>query len=325
MHARLILIITAMAIPAIHATGAVVLGAAALLCTSCATGLTPTEKMMWSTYLIASPKGVATCVIVNRKDSSAPGGVLPVLVTSAHVLESAPHGPFYIAYRSPRTGQNPDTEILEIDPPNQGHRPFVRHPRCDVAAMEIWLPPELINEVTLPSFLEADGVTLRDDEPHPGSDVSVLGYPSVYPGTEGAFAVLRGGRVASYSVGPPSDRQVFLLNTNVYSGDSGGPVFLNSRHGKPRLVGVLTERIGKKEGSVPLAIAVSASVVSETLKLAEAQGRLEQDRRAALAASAQDEIESVRLLGPLKSFRSLLNSPRKHHIGSPRHVSARAT
>ena len=80
---------------------------------------------------------------------------------------------------------------------------------------------------------------------------------------------------------------------------------------------MLTERIGEKEGSVPLAIAVSASVVSETLKLAEAQGRLERDRRAALAASAQDEIESVRLLGPLNSFRTLLNSPRKHTYRIP--------
>lgn len=158
------------------------------------------------------------------KDPSAPHGVLPILVTSAHVLSVAPDGPFYLAYRSRRPGQSPQVDFLEIDPPEQNHYPFVQHPRHDLAAMEIRLPPELVNEVSLPSFLDENAIASGEDEPHPGDDVSILGFPSVFPGTEGAFAVLRSGRAASYSYGPPPDREKFMINTNVYTGDSGGPV-----------------------------------------------------------------------------------------------------
>ena len=146
---------------------------------------------MWSTYLIATPRGVGTCVIVNRKDRSAPGGIRPVLVTSAHVLTNAPKGPFYLACRHQEPGQSPLVDILEIDPPDQTAAVFVRHPQYDVAAMEIQLPLELANEVVLSSFLDESAIAAGAGDLHPGDDVSVLGFPSVFPGTKGAFAVLR--------------------------------------------------------------------------------------------------------------------------------------
>ena len=298
-----------MSIPITKAIRGLLLVAVALLGAACATSLTPAEQMMWSTYLIATPKGVGTCIIVNRKDRSAPGGVRPVLVTSAHVLSTAPKGPFYLVCRHQESGQSPLVDILEIDPPSQTAPVFVRHPRYDVAAMEIQLPLELVNEVALPSFLDENAIAEGEGDLHPGDDVSVLGFPSVFPGTKGAFAVLRSARIASYSAGPPSEHRKFMINTNVYSGDSGGPVFRNSRRGRPQLVGILTERIGKKEGSVPLAVALDASVIAETLELAAARGR--QERSDELPFSVEPEAHSVRLLGPLKSLRELVRANRR--------------
>ena len=271
------------------------------------TGLTPAEQMMWSTYLIASPKGVATCVIVNRKDPSAPNGIIPVLVTSAHVLTVAPHGPFYLAYRSAQPGQGPQVDVLEIYPPD---RLFVRHPKHDAAAVALRLPPEVANEVTLASFLNEKDIQPGRDEPHPGDDISLLGFPSVFPGTDGAFPVLRSGRIASYSPGPATSRETFLINTNVYSGDSGGPVFSSSRRGKPKLLGILTERIGRKEGSVPLAVAINASVISETLKLEAAQGRRPEEQGSEVPLTAQRNLHpaSFRLLGPVQSLGKVLGA-----------------
>ncbi len=295
---------------ATNAARAALLVLATIATAGCATGLTPAEKMMWSTYVIASPKGIATGVIVNRRDRSAPNGIVPVLVTSAHVLTVAPQGPFYLAYRSPEPGAPPQINILELDPPEQSDHFFVRHPRHDVAVLEIRLPPELAREVTLPSFLEEKAIALLEDEPHPGEDVSILGFPSIYPGTEGAFAVLRSGRVASYAAGPPAARETFLINTNVYSGDSGGPVF-STRRGKPRLVGILTERIGRKEGSVPLAVALNASVVAETLRMEAAQGDNRLERGLSLGMRERSERQSVRLLGPARSLRAILKSQRR--------------
>ena len=302
------------------ATRALLLFSIALLSIGCAaTGLTPAEKMMWSTYLVASPKGIATCVIVNRKDRSAPNGIVPVLVTSAHVLAVAPHGPFYLAYRSSsQPGQSPQVDVLEIDPPEETGPAFIQHPRHDVAALEIRLPADLANAVTLPSFLEESAIAPAENEPHPGDDVSVLGFPSVLPGTEGAFPVLRSGRIASYSAGPPADRETFLVNTNIFSGDSGGPVF-TSRHGKPRLVGIMTERIGKKEGSVPLGVAINASVIAETLRLEAAgpRARLDGDMENPAVARNESRAGSVKLLGPAKSLREVLRSKRQPSFPIP--------
>jgi hypothetical protein len=293
----------------VHSLHAFLLALLALLCGGCATTrLTPAEKMMWSTYVIASPKGLATCVIVNRKDPSAPEGVLPVLVTAAHVLTVAPHGPFYLIYRTPRPANSPEANILEFDAPEKTEYPFFKHPHYDVAALELRLPPDIASEVTLPSFLNEEAISSRGNEPLAGEDVSILGFPSVLPGTEGAFPILRAGRVASFSAGPSSDRQTFLVNTNVYSGDSGGPVFRSSGRGKPKMVGILTERIGKKEGGVPLAIAINSSVVSETLMLEAAQQRSSFDKMLGLSAASSHNRypENVRLLGPAVTLRKLL-------------------
>lgn len=235
--------------------------------------LTSAEKMIWSTYALATPRGMASCVIVNRPDPQAPNGVVPVIVTSAHVLSAAPHGPFYLIIREPRAGQNPTVGILQFQAPDPADRPFFQHPRLDVAALELRIPPEFSSDVSLVSFIDEKDIGAKSHEPHAGDEISVLGFPRIFAGTEGAFPVLRGGRIASYSPGSVSDHEKFLVHTNVYGGDSGGPVFSGRRHGKPRLVGLVTERIGKKGESVPLAVVVNASAIRETLQLQAKQER----------------------------------------------------
>ncbi len=247
---------------------AAVLSGCAGLDMGTASGLTPSEKMMWSTYAVGTPKGMATCVIINRRDPTAPHGTAPVLVTAGHVLAAAPHGPYFLAIRVPNPNGNPDVAILELKPAWYGQTAYTRHPQHDIAAIELRIPDELADTVDLPSFIDESAVGGRTDEPHPGEPVSVLGFPKVFPGTEGGFAVLRGGRIASYSPGGRRSREKFLVNTYAYSGDSGGPVFAEERHGgRPKLLGILTERIGKKAGEVPLAVAVNATVIRETLEL----------------------------------------------------------
>ncbi len=48
-------------------------------------------------------------------------------------------------------------------------------------------------------------------------------------------------------------------------------MFAGRRWGRPALVGMISERIGKKEGGVPLAVAVNATVIAETLQMQAAQ------------------------------------------------------
>ena len=79
--------------------------------------------------------------------------------------------------------------------------------------------------------------------------------------------MFRTGVIASYSCGSQADLEKYLIHTNVYSGDSGGPVFAARSRGAPALLGLVSERIGPKAGAVPLAVAIDSSVIRETLAL----------------------------------------------------------
>jgi|GEM_PF-1355102 len=250
--------------------------------------LTPSEKMMWSTYAVGTAKGMATCVIINRRDQFAPHGIVPVLVTAAHVLTVAPRGPYFLAIRRPNPNGNPEVDILVVNPVWFAQGTYTRHPHHDIAALELRIPTDMADAVSLPSFLDENAIARSGDEARAGDEVSVLGFPKVFPGTEGAFPILRGGKIASYAPGPPRDQEKFLINTSVYSGDSGGPVFAGPRNGRrPALLGLVTERIGQKAGEVPLAIAVNARVIRETLQLLA-----QRDRSGLESNSAQNKLGS---------------------------------
>jgi hypothetical protein len=295
---------------------AVALVLAATFVSACATGigpganLTAAEKMMWSTYALGTPKGMATCVIINRKDPHAPYGIVPVLLTATHVLSVAPHGPYFLAIRFANPAASPNVAILEFKPAWIAEPAYVRHPQHDIAALELRIPPEMADVVTLPSFINENAIARHGDEAHAGDAISVLGFPIVFPGTEGAFPILREGRIASYSAGPSRDWEKFLINASVYSGDSGGPVFAARRRGAPKLLGVVTERIGKKPGEVPLAVAVNASVIRETLQLLAERDRRFSDKLIAsnTSRSGASRGSSVQLTGPPGMFIEVVHA-----------------
>jgi hypothetical protein len=246
----------------------------ALLLSNCAfisfdgdESLTPAEKMMWSTYAVATRRGVASCLVVNRKDPGS-NRVIPVLVTASHVLAVAPHGPYYLAMRTADENGDPDIAVLEIMADETGPVAYTTNPHADVAALELRMPKEMAATVGLPSFIDEDKVGRLNASLHPGEMVSILGFPSVLPATQGGFPILRRGAVASYRPGNLGRSARFLIDTTVYPGDSGGPVFTTDRRDRaPILVGLVTEHIGRKVGAVPLAVAIDARAVRETLEL----------------------------------------------------------
>jgi hypothetical protein len=78
--------------------------------------------------------------------------------------------------------------------------------------------------------------------------------------------------VASYPVGTAQAHGCFLINSDVYPGDSGAPVFVPGRGSRPRLAGMIIQRIGPDARAFShLAVAVDAAVVRETLDLLAAR------------------------------------------------------
>lgn len=263
--------------------------------------------MMWSTYPLATARGMATCVVINRRDPQAPHGIGTMVLTSSHLLAATPRGPFYLAFRESRPGQNPAVGFLELRAPDPSDHPFVRHPFYDLAVLRLDIPPEFADTIAFTSFIKESAVGSRATEGHAGDEVSVLGFPHVFPGTEGAFPLLRGGRIASHSAIGGSNPEEFLVNTSVFAGDSGGPVFAGRRNGTPRLVGMIVERVAEEKSGVPLAIAVNASAIRETLQL---QAQTERDSGAGNsskpAKATRSKYSRVKLVGPPKTLSEML-------------------
>lgn len=244
---------------------------AAAMLSGCAR-LNVTEKMMWSTYPLATQKGAGTGFVINRRDASAPGGVMPVVVTSMHVLKTTGRGPLAMAVRVPGADGTPEVVVVRMQPQRGRERFYARHPQHDVAAFAMEIPAQIAGLVKMPSFLDESALADGSDALRAGAEVFFLGYPDVMPGTEGAFPVLRSGRVASYPVGPQHAKGYFLINADVYPGDSGAPVFAAGRGGRPVLVGMILRRVGADGRAFShLAIAIETSAIRETLKLLSSQ------------------------------------------------------
>jgi hypothetical protein len=235
-----------------------------------------TEKMMWSTYPLMTQKGAATGFVINRPSTQAHGGVVPVIFTCTHVLDTVGNGPLVIGVRMPDTTGDAQVALIAFSPPKQRGKQhfYVRHPHHDLAAFALHLPEEFAGHAEIHTSLSERSLVHDSRSLHSGLEVSFLGYPEVLPGTEGAFPVLRSGRVASYPVGTSQAHGRFLINADVYPGDSGAPVFMSGRGNHPELVGMVIQRIGPKERTFShLAVAVDAEVIREVLTLLDASER----------------------------------------------------
>lgn len=239
----------------------------------CTVGRTPSEKMMWSTYEVITEKGAATAFVIKRRPAAGWERRAPVLLTSSHVLDTSGDAPLMLVLRAQDSDGASQPVLLVLVPPSLPAKMFhVRHPRHDIAAFPLHLPPELAAFADLESCLTENKLGQTRQKLRSGMEVAFLGYPDVLPGTAGAFPVLRSGRVASYPVGNAQAGGAYLINADVYPGDSGAPVILAGRHGPPTLVGMIIRRVGPEARSFShLAIAVDADVIRETLQLLAAR------------------------------------------------------
>ncbi|BBO80452.1 hypothetical protein DSCO28_10180 [Desulfosarcina ovata subsp. sediminis] len=117
----------------------------------------------------------------------------------------------------------------------------------------------------------------------------VLGFPFGVESNESGFPILRSGRIASYPLTPTKLTQTFLLDFEVFGGNSGGPVFLYDKNriyqGKPHLgnirfiVGLVSqerdlteqvkslEQITVKRHRLALAVIIHSALIRETIQI----------------------------------------------------------
>ena len=151
----------------------------------------------------------------------------------------------------------------------------MKNPTRDIAAMEIKAPPQFAR-AAIPLAWLADEQELKDAQVGPGDEMMVLGYPEGLAANRQGFPILRTGRVASYPITPLSEFPSFLLDFRVFSGNSGGPVFVTQdMHRRPDaealrdgfVAGVLTQQTSVGDERLELGIVTPAAFVRQAIAL----------------------------------------------------------
>lgn len=231
--------------------------------------LSPAETVMSATCLMASEKAVGTGFLMAIRDRETPGGFRPVVVTSAHLLKSGRRRGVAIPLRVVDADGHLLVIVVSTGRPPENTPWYAVHPKLDVAVFALPLSESLPTPCYLPFLEERNLETIR---PRAGENVFFSGYPEGLTTSEALYPVLRPGTVASLDQNV-FDLPYFLISGDVHPGDSGAPVFRNTRSGTPRLIGMVIQRLGPSDQRLPLAQAIDSGGIRETLELFARQHR----------------------------------------------------
>ncbi|MCD4695341.1 MAG: serine protease [Bacteroidales bacterium] len=184
------------------------------------------EKIMRATFKIAGNGSQGTAFMVLRPvENYPPNKGLNTLVTAKHVLEQM-KGDSAVIYFREKKGDHYVQFEHKFRIRNKGKNIFISHPTEDIAALAFPIPKNVDCNYIPYSNLAIDS-TIKLLFLQPGDNLYILGYPYGYISSEAGFPVLRSGRIASYPILPMSIYKSFLLDFEVFNGNSGGPVFYN--------------------------------------------------------------------------------------------------
>jgi S1-C subfamily serine protease len=241
--------------------------------------------LMTSTVKIEAPGSIGTGFLVGQALKGDPSRAAYVLVTAAHVFGEAKADAATLYFRR-KVGDGFERLPVSLAIRAGGKPLWVQHPMADVAAIRVKVPDTA--QLTLPlSDLLATDDTWRQLAIGPGEELLVLGFPFGAESSSAGFPILRSGRIASYPLLPAKDVKTFLMDFQVFPGNSGGPVFLISAtrpgaNGAPagRLLSVVglvsqqqevQERIESlsevtvRKHTLGLAVVVHAAFIRETI------------------------------------------------------------
>jgi S1-C subfamily serine protease len=182
-----------------------------------------------STYKIQGLNGsLGTAFIVGKPTRIGSKYSYPVLITAKHVMDGC-LGDSAIVFFRKVNGTNYSKNPIKIPIRNNGKALYTVHPKEDVAALYIKIPNGIDVQILGIQSLTDDSI-LNVINVHPGMELFVLGFPLGYESNSAGFPILRSGKIASYPIIPTSEFPTFLLDFEVFKGNSGGPVFMNQTY-----------------------------------------------------------------------------------------------
>jgi S1-C subfamily serine protease len=181
--------------------------------------------LMRSTFQVTDGTSTGTVFVLGkpRKGSNLADYVM---ITATHVLSGFKKDSIVILLRSYVNGKY----ILlpfQIPIKKNGKPLWKQHPNADVAAMKVAFPSNIDIRLCTTDILASDKDLLKY-EVRPGDEVFVLGYPHSMSSDDAGFPILRSGRISSYPLTPVAIHRKVMIDFNVFPGNSGGPVFVQS-------------------------------------------------------------------------------------------------
>lgn len=190
---------------------------------------------MGATFKLYHPDCTSTCFLVSRE--AEPEGAC-YLVTAAHSLERIKADTATLVLRRRKPDGRYERLDLAIVLRRDGKPSWVRHPEEDVAVLRLEGPlPVPVRP--LPESAIADETALADAGLGTCSPIFVLTYPQRFEANDAAFPVARQGIVADAPFLPTQPHHRYLADFTAFAGDSGGPVFVRGKDGRPLLIGIV--------------------------------------------------------------------------------------
>ncbi len=188
-----------------------------------------------ATFKLFHPDSTATCFLVRRDQSPEDDSVY--LVTAGHVLEGTKGETAILVLRERREDGSYARHDHTIAVRRQDQPLWRKHPTEDAVVLRLAgkLP---VPAAALPMSTLADEEGLTKSGLHICSQVFALSYPQRFEANEAGFAVARQGIIASHPFVPVARYHTFLADVTAFSGDSGGPVFVEGKEGHPLIIGI---------------------------------------------------------------------------------------
>jgi S1-C subfamily serine protease len=236
-------------------------------------------ELIQATVQVEQPLGDGTRTVGTGfliSDPTADGKARTVLVTANHVFNKMPGPVATIGFRV----ENADGSWRYAPAPlkiRDGARElWTHHPDRDVAVIAIEAPPQFAKAALPESWLATDD-TFNKYEVGPGDEMLALGFPEGLSANTAGFPILRSGRVASFPLLPSSAFPTFLLDFNVFPGNSGGPVYMaDGARRRPGatgaeeaqfIAGLLTQQVELNSKNLSIGIVTDAKFIREALNL----------------------------------------------------------
>jgi len=259
--------------------------------------------LILATVQVEQPVGDGTRTVATGfliSDPTPGGAPRVVLVTADHVFEHMPGDKATIGYRVRDADGSWRYAPQKLTIRKDGKALWAHHANRDVAAIVISAPAAFARAAIPLNWLASDD-TFEKYQLGPGDEMMILGFPQGLSANSAGFPILRAGRVASYPLGPSAAFPTFLLDYQVFPGNSGGPVYINNapRRGgdgaaAPCVAGMLTQEVEQGKESLGIGIVTQARFIRETVALldgpakAPAPSSLAQSSAVAAGALAAD-------------------------------------